>query len=235
MSDFIKEFEDASQKQTDKVTHHGYQRFYPYFLQKFIGKGPKILEIGIEYGGSMALWNNYFKNAAIYGIDIQAKPSSFEMRMFQADQSKEEDLERVMKEIDSKLDIIVDDGSHHPKHQLDTFVYLFKHLADGGVYIIEDIETNYWKLAELYGYNINYGVGHPESLITIFKTISDCVNLEIDKTVLSNDKHIPVSIQKKIEMITFAHNCIIIVKKDERFKKFYNRDYIYTYFTSDEA
>jgi hypothetical protein len=233
MSDFITEFEDAAKKQTDKTTHHGYQRFYPYFLQKFVGKAPKILEIGIQHGGSMILWSNYLKNPVIFGIDINSKPSSFEMKMFQADQSKVEDLDRVMSEIDSKLDIIVDDGSHHPEHQLLTFNHLFKHLNDGGVYIIEDIETNYWKLAELYGYNINYGLGHPDSLITAFKSIADCVNSEFDKGVLADDRKIALSIQKKIEMVTFGHNCVIIVKKDERFKKFYNRPYTYQYFTDE--
>jgi len=37
-----------------------------------------------------------------------------------------------------KLDIIIDDGSHHGEHQLISFNTLFPLLSPGGFYIIED-------------------------------------------------------------------------------------------------
>jgi hypothetical protein len=51
--------------------------------------------------------------------------------------------------------IIIDDGSHVPSHQWKTFTYLWKSLAPGGLYIIEDVETSYWKnSSHIYGYSL---------------------------------------------------------------------------------
>ena len=51
-------------------------------------------------------------------------------------------------------DIIIDDGSHVPQHMVYTLYSLFDTaLNPGGIYIIEDIETNYWKNGTvLFGY-----------------------------------------------------------------------------------
>ena len=40
-------------------------------------------------------------------------------------------------------DIVIDDGSHVPIHQLVTFAALFPFVRPGGLYVIEDIETSY--------------------------------------------------------------------------------------------
>ena len=42
-------------------------------------------------------------------------------------------------------DIIIDDGSHVPYHQVFSFFSLWKAVVPGGLYVIEDVETNYWK------------------------------------------------------------------------------------------
>ena len=47
---------------------------------------------------------------------------------------------------DLKFDIIIDDGSHMTKHQIDTFEHLFETmLVDGGLYVIEDLHTSFRK------------------------------------------------------------------------------------------
>ena len=49
-------------------------------------------------------------------------------------------------EAKTAFDVILDDGSHMTSHMVDTFRYLFPNgLASGGVYIVEDIGTNYQK------------------------------------------------------------------------------------------
>jgi hypothetical protein len=42
-------------------------------------------------------------------------------------------------------DIVLDDGSHRPKHHRITFETLFPLLEDGGLYVVEDLHTAYWK------------------------------------------------------------------------------------------
>lgn len=77
------------------------------------------------------------------------------------------------------MDFIIDDGSHYPDHQLLTFQYFFEHgLKPGGVYIIEDIEQNYWYQGESYGFFHSFGKDHPKSVITVFKKVVDVVNRE---------------------------------------------------------
>src|SRR6185503_3701437 len=43
----------------------------------------------------------------------------------------------------AQFDLIVDDGSHEPAHQIFTFHALKRHLRFSGIYVIEDIKA--WK------------------------------------------------------------------------------------------
>ena len=55
-------------------------------------------------------------------------------------QGNTDDLQAFLdtKKVEGQLDFIIDDGSHHPQHQITSFKYLFeKGLKPGGVYIIE--------------------------------------------------------------------------------------------------
>jgi hypothetical protein len=111
--------------------------------------------------------------------------------------------------VSDKLYFINDDGSHIPEHQLLTFNILFPKLTSGGVYIIEDTEASYRTDNKLYGYPTNYGLNHPDSLIEIFKKTIDGINYEWSEKYAPKVQH-----QYLFHSITFAKNCIIIVKKD---------------------
>lgn len=50
-----------------------------------------------------------------------------------------------MAESDAPYDIIIDDGSHMVRHVIASFEALFPYLRRGGLYIIEDLHTSYWK------------------------------------------------------------------------------------------
>jgi hypothetical protein len=126
-----------------------------------------------------------------------------------------EDLNKVKYAIkDKNLFFINDDGSHIPEHQLLTFNELFPLLCEGCIYIIEDIETSYWTKGEIYGYQANYGYKHPNSIIEVFKDVVDSVNSEFAGEKINKVLH-----HDKIGYITFAKNCIIIVKKNSREKR----------------
>ena len=55
---------------TDKLTHHGYNRFYDMFLTPLRNVHLNFLEIGVDKGRSLKLWNDFFINGKIYGLDI---------------------------------------------------------------------------------------------------------------------------------------------------------------------
>ena len=58
--------------------------------------------------------------------------------------------------VDGGWDIVIDDGSHLPRHQLVSFCALFPFVRPGGLYIIEDIESSYYNAPtpSLYGVKI---------------------------------------------------------------------------------
>ena len=43
------------------------------------------------------------------------------------------------------VDIVLDDGSHVASHQRISFDVLFKLLSEGGLYMVEDLHTSYWR------------------------------------------------------------------------------------------
>ena len=152
----------------------------------------------------------------IFGLDIKLEKCGDKFSIFKGDQSSEKDLERFLTKINKPIYFINDDGSHIPEHQLLTFNKLFPILEENGVYIIEDIETSYWTKNGLYGYKTNYGYKHPNSIVEIFKNVVDCVNNEF----LIQSINTPIKHLDAIKSITFAYNCIIIIKKTSIKRKY---------------
>ena len=210
---------------TDKVTHHEYHKYYEPVLKPYYNLHGSIVEIGLGTGQSLPMWQNLFKPAHIYGVDKEYENSGNDRyTIYKGDQSNVNDLNDLRKSLtDKNVFFINDDGSHIPEHQLLTFNTLFPILKEGGIYIIEDIETSYWTKGECYNYKTRYGYKHPDSIVEIFKDASDIMNREfiVDKTNLSKK----ILHYDYIESVTFARNCIIIKKnynanREYRFKKF---------------
>ena len=207
----MNDFYNIGKDLTDKVYHHRYDRFYPRFLESLRDQEFNMLEIGVWRGGSLKLWEEYFPKALIYGIDTNSEWKSDRCTTYKFDQSKPEDLKEIVKTI-PKCQFIIDDGSHHPQHQLITFLELFENLLDGGgVYIIEDIECNYWKPDSfIYGYKI----GH-FNIMDYFKNTPNQINSEFSRRKNTLN----------ISTITFAHNCVIITKQTKEEIELTNRSY----------
>lgn len=202
---------------TDKITHHEYHLNYDPVLRPICGTTDAILEIGVNEGASLKMWLEYFPYAFVYGMDIGKESAGERFRIFKGDQSRDEDLERLKSELSGKrIAFINDDGSHVPSHQLQTFNALFPILAEGGIYIIEDIETSYWRDGTLYGYSVKCGYKHPDSIVEIFKDAADSVNAEF----AGERRTTRVQHQNKIGSITFAPNCIIIVKRTREIRPY---------------
>ncbi len=220
---------------TDKITHHGYHRFYPRFIEFYrpLPADYGMLEIGIDRRESLFTWLDYFPKQFIYGIDIRIVDEGERYKIFKSDQSDISQIKKIVKnEIKHKIFFIIDDGSHIPEHQILCFNYLFKNsLIPGGTYIIEDIETSYWTQGKLYEYNTRYGYQHEKSCIEIFKSLIDDVNREFltpnarDTQNKKLNKLISLDTRMMISSITFGQNCIIIQKKTSEEMKYNNRPY----------
>jgi len=221
---------------TDKVTHHGYHRFYPRFLEQYrsLPPGAGMLEIGIDQSHSLHTWLEYFPSAFIYGVDISVSKEGHRFQIFKADQSKSEEMQKIIeKEVQHPLFLVLDDGSHIPEHQVACFDLIFrsKALLPGGTYIVEDIETSYWTRNGLYGYNTRYGYHHERSAMEVFKDVLDDVNMEFltEQNRRAQEKRVGCDISAQtrqlISTVTFGQNCIVITKKTEEEQQYDGRRY----------
>jgi len=224
----IQNFADANMDGSDKVTNHNYHVMYGSTLAPFMRLPVRLLEIGVFDGKSLQLWQRLFpKHELIAGIgfgDGKAVQDTFKRHLndkhvlYTGSQSDSEFLDKVFEDLDGKkFDIIIDDGSHVPWHQVFTLEYIFdSFLKDGGVYIIEDIETSYWDLpgASIYGYSVpNAGIGKHGNFVEKMKNVADVINrgmlLDSEYSVLHN------AVDHLMSHITFSKNCVIIQKKDK--------------------
>ena len=229
---------------TDKISQHGYHRYYPRYLEVYrrLSADYAMLEIGIDQSASLSTWLDYFPHAFIYGIDIDVEKVGERYAIFQCDQSKPSALEKlIFQQIDCtkhQIFFIIDDGSHIPQHQILSFNFLFQYLLiPGGIYIIEDIETSYWKQGGLYGYPTNYGYHHEYNIIECFKHLLDEINREFLSDEAKEAQNqvltkygIDAEVRKWISTITFGQNCIIITKKTKEEMKFHDRVYRFSKF-----
>ena len=127
---------------TDKGSVHCYcSNFYEKQLCRFRHRKTSILEIGVKSGASLILWDEYFDDVEITGIDIDLKrltiiPKS-NMKIIEANAYSEE----IFNYIKPSYDVIIDDGPHTVDSQI-KFIELYSNrLNVNGILIIEDIQT----------------------------------------------------------------------------------------------
>ena len=120
---------------------HNYLSAYATHLESIRSDIKSVLEIGLETDRSIKMWQEYFPNAQIHGVDINPSNKIFEtdrIKIFIGDQGDNNFLNTVP----GPFDVIIDDGSHHPRDIISTFRYLFPRLSSGGYYAIEDLELD---------------------------------------------------------------------------------------------
>lgn len=134
---------------TDKSRHSYKNISYLDIYEKFFSQKrldvKVFVEIGVLNGASVKVWENYFPNAIIYGIDINPECKKFEtdrIKIIIGDQNDDAFLEQLSKDIPN-IDILLDDGSHITNHQIKTFNHLYKNVNENGLYIIEDLRNSY--------------------------------------------------------------------------------------------
>ena len=129
-----------------------YLPVYDRVLAPFKDAAPRMLEIGVSFGGSLEMWRNYFgPKATIFGIDIEPRCAGRVDPPNQVRIGSQDDpdfLRGVVAEMGGGPNIILDDGSHIARHQRASFETLWPLLAHGGLYMIEDIHTAYWPWME---------------------------------------------------------------------------------------
>ncbi|OBG25068.1 hypothetical protein A5764_06560 [Mycobacterium sp. 852002-51057_SCH5723018] len=132
-----------------KMLH--YLPAYESALAPFRSRPIRMLEIGVARGGSLQMWRRYLHpESTIVGVDIDPATRQFDdasgrTHVRIGSQTDISFLQGVVNEL-GPFDVILDDGSHMNSHIAQTFRFLFPNgLAPGGVYMVEDLHSNYWR------------------------------------------------------------------------------------------
>lgn len=106
-----------------------------------------ILEIGVLGGGSHRAWKDIYPEASVWGFDIDPATVISEARLetFVGDQLNPEGLASLRSQLPEKFELIVDDGWHQPEAGINSLRAFLPALADGGYYVVEDIDLEKYR------------------------------------------------------------------------------------------
>jgi len=153
--------------------------YLPVYEEKFAPmreRKVRLLEIGIQNGGSLEIYSRYFPVfESLVGCDINPDCEKLHyqdprIRVVVGDANTDEIEKRIL-DISDAFDIILDDGSHVSADIIRTFARYWKHVRPGGIFIAEDLHCSYWQ---------DYGGGlyDPLSSISFFKALADIIHEE---------------------------------------------------------
>lgn len=143
---------------TDKNTSHSYLPLYQTLLGKKQNTAENVLEIGVERGGSIQLWSDFFVNAHIYGIDLK---SDTELRqcgcpvdelvkrpvvsLYTSTNAYDEaTVQHLFLDTGVAFDVVIDDGPHTLDSMVRCIQLYAPLLTYDGVLIIEDVQSWSW-------------------------------------------------------------------------------------------
>jgi hypothetical protein len=138
---------------TDKETFHSYGEIYEQYLTPLKDKDDiHLLEVGVQYGGSMLLWHDLLPKAKFVFLDIKnvVHESIFERMdsnrydFFVENAYTPEAANKVREVVPQGLDFMIDDGPHTLDSQIQFLSLYLPLLRRDGVAIIEDIQDVSW-------------------------------------------------------------------------------------------
>jgi hypothetical protein len=157
----------------DKGGTHSYIPEYERLLAPYREKCT-FLEIGLAYGLSVGMWNEYFgPKCELHAADISIvyDPERYpRVKHHEVDATKPELLDALG---DTTFDVVIDDGSHMTQDQTATRDLLMPRMNPGGIYIIEDIldleqSINLWKGADVI--DLRKTKGRFDDVLIVYRT-----------------------------------------------------------------
>lgn len=142
---------------TDKTTSHSYGELYSSLFAPLRSRAERVMEIGVYSGASVLALADFFTGAQVDGIDITLDRVLFGRDhpriSFRKIDGTSSDAPRLLLQGCSKAaagewDLILDDASHRPDHQLRSFELFGGFVREGGLYVIEDIDGGQVQLQE---------------------------------------------------------------------------------------
>jgi len=183
----------------------------------------RMLEIGVQNGGSLETWAEYFGRATLLiGCDIDENCAKLQysdprIKIVIGDANSAPAFSQVVA-LTSQLDIVIDDGSHVSRDIINSFINYFPLLSPGGVYVVEDAHC-------LYMNDFGGGVLNDFGAYAFFKKLIDVLSFQFWSNELSVQTHLRTFFDAKltpafilegwIESIEFR-NSIITIKKAQK-------------------
>lgn len=134
----------------------------------------RMLEIGVQNGGSLEIWARYLPEAEVLvGCDIDAACGALtfddpRIHVVVGDVT-DASVRSTIARHSEQFDVIIDDGSHRSPDIITAFLTMFPRLADGGIYIVEDLHCSYYA-------SFGGGLFAERSAISFLKRLVDVVN-----------------------------------------------------------
>lgn len=128
---------------TDKTQSQGYIQNYERHLGHLRNMPVRLLEIGVLRGGSLLMWQEYFSQGLVVGLDLEPNPLAKmpdRVRFYQGSQGDGALLDKVAGECaPDGFDVVIDDAAHRGELSRASYRNMFvKHLKSGGIYVVED-------------------------------------------------------------------------------------------------
>ena len=140
---YINQYTHPSKRDNIRIAAHGYSKFYEKVFLEFKDKKINVLEIGSFYGNASAAMFFYFRNANIFGADINPDMFNYtskRMTSFFVNSSSTSSIQKNIIDKKIKYKIIIEDASHMLKDQIISLFYLFPILESGGYFIVEELD-----------------------------------------------------------------------------------------------
>lgn len=140
---YINQYTHPSKRDNIRIAAHGYSKFYEKVFLEFKDKKINVLEIGSFYGNASAAMFFYFRNANIFGADINPDMFNYNskrMTSFFVNSSSASSIQKNIIDKKIKYKIIIEDASHMLKDQIISLFYLFPILESGGYFIVEELD-----------------------------------------------------------------------------------------------
>ena len=135
---------EGSDKSSSVSYAWDYLRQYEGLFAPFRRANINLIEVGVEYGPSLKVWEWFFAEAQIVGIDIDpacAALAGGRVVIEIGNQMHGPFMEQVCANYPPT--IFIDDGSHKAEHIIACFERVFPKLLPGGLYLIEDMAFHF--------------------------------------------------------------------------------------------
>lgn len=120
---------------------HDYLRHYDFLFHSFKADKFSLIEFGCSRGDSLRMWEQYFPEAEIYGVDLDESAKKHEkghVHIVIGDATSQETYDTLKAETGGAF-IILDDASHAWSDQRRSFELFWDLLTPGGFYVVEDL------------------------------------------------------------------------------------------------